>query len=166
MFARRPLMALTAALLLSATSIKAYLAGGIDMVTAGTRFLVAFVVAWVGVTILGMVVAGYGSVTNPAIEPMPGRRRSDPVPDSVPDFGAAEGGGERVGVDDGEPLSGPREGDVEGAQALGGFGDDAGRLGDDHAVELEPVHHADGHERHLGIQASTGRLTKRDTSAV
>ena len=98
MLHRRPLIALVAALALWGASLKAFLTGGIDLTTAGVRFLVAFALAWVGVTILGTVVAGYGyDPTGPAErrnEPAgssPRRRRTD----------AAEADGERVGVDDG-----------------------------------------------------------------
>ena len=88
MLHRRPLIALVAALMLWAASLKAFLTGGIDLTTAGVRFLIAFAVAWVAVSLLGMVVAGYGK--DPTV-PSPRRRRSD----------ATEPDGERVGVDDG-----------------------------------------------------------------
>src|SRR5881394_976096 len=98
MLRRRPLIALVAALALWAASLKAYLTGGIDLTSAGIRFLVAFAAAWVGVTVLGTVVAGYGrGPSGPAErrtaatpEPSPRRRHTD----------AGEPGGERVGVDD------------------------------------------------------------------
>ena len=90
MLHRRPLIALVAALALWAASLKAFLTGGIDMTTAGIRFLVAFAAAWVGVTILGTVVAGYG---NQPASTSPRRRRTDPSDGAEPD-------GERVGVDD------------------------------------------------------------------
>ena len=88
MLHRRPLIALVAALMLWAASLKAFLTGGIDLTTAGIRFLISFIVAWVGVTIFGLVVAGYGKETTTRL---PRRRRTD----------AGEPGGERVGVDDG-----------------------------------------------------------------
>ena len=78
---------MVATLALWAASLKAYLTGGIDLTTAGIRFLFAFAAAWVGVTVLGMLVAGYGKETTPS---SPRRRRSD----------AVEPDGERVGVDD------------------------------------------------------------------
>ena len=80
MLTRRPLIALVASMLLWAPSFKQFLAGAIDVDSVCTRFLVAFAVAYVGVTILGIIVAGYGSND---IEPapidvdVPRRRRSD-----------------------------------------------------------------------------------------
>ena len=90
MLTRRPLIALLAALALSAASLKAYLAGAIDLSTAGIRFLVAFIVAWIGVTILGIVVAGYGNI-RPATDEQPvppRRRRTDASEDTAIDDGA------------------------------------------------------------------------------
>ena len=87
--ARRPIWALVTALVMWAPSMKAYVTGAVDLVTAGTRFLVAFIVAWIGVSILCMVIAGYGNVTHHP------RRRVNDV-DS-----ADQSGGQRVGVDDG-----------------------------------------------------------------
>ena len=107
MLTRRPLIALVAALALWVASLKAYLTGAIDLSTAGIRFLVAFAVAWVGVTVLGTVVAGYGK--QEPTESSPRRRSSDlagvagvanfDTVDDLPDL--VEASGERIGVDDG-----------------------------------------------------------------
>src|SRR4051794_5082314 len=79
MLTRRPVYALVAAMLLWAPTLKAFLGGGIDVYAVCTRFLVAFAVAYVGVTILGLIVAGYGQPVPPAAEadPLPRRRRAD-----------------------------------------------------------------------------------------
>jgi hypothetical protein len=119
MLARRPAYALFAALALWAPTLMGFVQNQIDITTAGMRFLAAFAVAWIGVTVLGMVVAGYGNV-----EP-PRRRASDfePGDELVADDRRQSGSAQRVregfGVDDGESLGGPGESDVEGAQPLG-----------------------------------------------
>jgi hypothetical protein len=83
MLNRRPMIALIAALCLWAPSLKAFLTEQIDVVPAATRFLAAFGVAWIGVTILGIIVAGYGNA-GPAEPPTPRRRRSDHPDGNVP----------------------------------------------------------------------------------
>ena len=80
MLTRRPVIALVASMLLWAPSFKQFLAGAIDVDSVCTRFLVAFAVAYVGVTILGIIVAGYGADDTEVVQleaDVPRRRRSD-----------------------------------------------------------------------------------------
>ena len=74
MLARRPVIALVVAIAIWAPSLKAFVSGAVDIFPVATRFLVAFGVAYVGVTILGMVVAGYGQAVS---ADQPRRRRQD-----------------------------------------------------------------------------------------
>jgi len=53
---------------------RGFLRGAIDVDSAGIRFLVAFAVAWIAVTILSVIVAGYGGQP-----PAPRRRKNDIV---------------------------------------------------------------------------------------
>jgi hypothetical protein len=56
----RPTIAFLVALALWAPSGNAFVHGNLDVVPTGVRFLVALTVAWVGVTLLAMIVGGYG----------------------------------------------------------------------------------------------------------
>ena len=80
MFARRPLYAFVAALVVWAPTANGFVHDNLDLTTTALRFVIALVVAWIGVTILALVVDGYGHKHGP-IEPpdheRPRRRASD-----------------------------------------------------------------------------------------
>jgi hypothetical protein len=57
----RPAIAFFAALLLWAPSANAFVHGNLDVAPTGVRFLVALTVSWIGVTVLAMIVGGYGN---------------------------------------------------------------------------------------------------------
>jgi hypothetical protein len=76
MLARRPVIAFVSALLMWSPSAFAFVHEDLDLVNAAVRFLVALTVAWVGVTILALVVEGYGAPAQP--RPLaPKRRKTD-----------------------------------------------------------------------------------------
>jgi len=74
MATRRPAIALFAALAMWAPTLRGFLRGAIDVDSAGIRFLFAFAVAWIAVTIVSVIVAGYGGQP-----PAPRRRKNDIV---------------------------------------------------------------------------------------
>jgi hypothetical protein len=77
MFARRPLYAFVAALALWAPSGNSFIHDNLDLTTAAVRFLIALALSWIGVTVLALVVEGYGKGAEPDIEELPRRRASD-----------------------------------------------------------------------------------------
>ena len=66
MMARRPLYAFVLALILWAPSAKGFLHDNLDLTTTAVRFLIALAASWIGITILALVVAGYGKTAAPA----------------------------------------------------------------------------------------------------
>ena len=93
MYGRRPAIALVAAIAIWAPTLRGFLHGSIDLSSTATRFLLAFAFTWVGVTVVTIIIAGYGG--QPA---GPRRRRTDriteavamPAADGEPDFLDAE----------------------------------------------------------------------------
>ena len=79
MHARRPMIALVAAIAIWSPTLRGFVRGSIDLSTTATRFLLAFALAWVGVTVVAIIVAGYGGQP-----PGPRRRRTDLPADTVP----------------------------------------------------------------------------------
>lgn len=80
MLAHRAAIAFCAALCLWYPSGTAFVHSNLDLVTTAIRFLLALSVSWIGVTVLAMVVAGYGTPATPdAGDEHPRRRASDPL---------------------------------------------------------------------------------------
>src|SRR5690606_34664049 len=64
--------------------------------------------------------------------------------------------GEVVVVDDGEAAGGSGQGHVQVLAALGGLGEDAGRVDDDDGVELQALGLLGGQDDHGGVQRVRG----------
>ena len=73
----RPTIAFLAALAIWSPSANAFVHGNLDVAPTGIRFLIALAVSWVGVTVLAMVVGGYGAHAQHAAD------RHDPPPDTL-----------------------------------------------------------------------------------
>ena len=82
--------------------------------------------------------------------PLRGRRR-DPV-GVVDGLQAGENLGQFARVDDAEPLRGPCQRDVQIVQAARRLGQDAGRVPDQHRVELQPLGLAHGQHHHRALE--------------
>jgi hypothetical protein len=77
-------IALVVSLVLWWGTLRALLAGNVDITVAGLRYLAALGLAWVSVYLIASLVAGYGHDPRPAPRPPaehPLRRHDDPVPE-------------------------------------------------------------------------------------
>ena len=87
MLARRPLYAFIAALVVWAPTANGFVHDNLDLTTTALRFVIALVVAWVGVTLLALVVDGYGRHHEPVDHAEARRRRAtdhdDPEDDTL-----------------------------------------------------------------------------------
>jgi hypothetical protein len=80
MLARRPLYALVLALLVWAPSANGFIHENLDLTTTAVRFLIALAVAWIAVTVIALVIDGYGKTPGPVEEApaeLPRRRTTD-----------------------------------------------------------------------------------------
>ena len=76
---RRPAIALVTAIAFWTPTLRGFLRGSIDLSSTAIRFLLAFLLAWIAVTVVMIIVSGYGGQPTG-----PRRRRTDHAGDAVP----------------------------------------------------------------------------------